>query len=258
MRPVADRLSLKGKTALVTGASSGLGAHFARVLALAGARVAVAARRTSALERLVREIGDNNGEAYAVAMDVTDPASVTDAIDGIEAHWGAVDILINNAGVADPGRFLKIDQPRWDFVIETNLNGVWRVAHEISRRLVSRSLPGAIVNVASILGLRVGIGQSSYSASKAAVIQLTRAMALELAEQGIRVNALCPGYFETEMNQDYFATEQGKRYIGHTPAGRLGQVSELDAPLLLLCSDAGSFVNGVALAVDGGHLLKSL
>lgn len=258
MSTTVTLLSLKGKTALITGASSGLGAHFARVLATAGARVAVAARRTTALERLVEEIRNDNGEAHAVAMDVTDPVSVTAAIDRIEAHWGPVDILINNAGVADPGRFLKIDQSRWDFVIETNLNGVWRVAHEITRRLVARSLPGAIVNVASILGVRVGLGQSSYSASKAAVIQLTKAMALELAAQGIRVNALCPGYFETEMNRDYFATDQGRQYIENTPAGRVGRVSELDAPLLLLCSDAGSFVNGVALPVDGGHLVKSL
>ncbi|MCU5781691.1 3-oxoacyl-ACP reductase [Alcanivorax balearicus MACL04] len=258
MSTTATLLSLKGKTALITGASSGLGAHFARVLAGAGARVAVAARRTAALERLVEEIRNDNGEAYAVAMDVTDPVSVTAAIDRIEAHWGPADILINNAGVADPGRFLKIDQQRWDFVIETNLNGVWRVAHEITQRLVARSLPGAIVNVASILGVRVGLGQSSYSASKAAVIQLTKAMALELAAQGIRVNALCPGYFETEMNRDYFATDQGRQYIESTPAGRAGQVPELDAPLLLLCSDAGSFVNGVALPVDGGHLVKSL
>lgn len=251
-------LSMKGKVALVTGASSGLGAHFAKVLAQAQAQVVVTARRTTKLSQLVADIESHGGKAIAVAMDVTDQASVVSAFDQAEAAFGTVDVLINNAGVADSKGFLKIDEDSWDFVMDTNLKGAWRVAREAAQRLVNKGQPGSIVNISSILGVRVGVGHSTYCISKAGVIQMTKAMALELIRKGIRVNAICPGYFETEMNGDYFQTEAGQAYIAGTPARRLGSLNELDAPLLMLSSDAGSFISGVALPVDGAHLTSAL
>jgi NAD(P)-dependent dehydrogenase (short-subunit alcohol dehydrogenase family) len=253
-----DRFSLQGKAALVTGASSGLGAHFAGVLAAAGAKVAVAARRQERLETLVDEITRSGGDAIAVAMDVTDRNSVQSALDSVERQLGAIDILINNAGVAGSRHCLKEDEDSWDRIMEANLKGAWRVAHGVARRNVDRQRPCTIVNIASILGLRVGFGESTYAVSKAAVVQMTRTMALELARKGIRVNALCPGYFATEMNSDYLHSDAGRAYLANTPAGRAGELHELDGALLLLVSDAGSFINGVSLPVDGGHLVSSL
>ncbi len=250
---------MSGRVALVTGASSGLGAHFARVLAGAGARVVAAARRTERLRELVDGIGEAGGEAVAVTMDVTDGDSVKAGFDAAEQAFGTVDVVINNAGVADARLFLTTDEESWDFVVDTNLKAAWRVAHEGAARLVEAKLPGSIVNVASMLGLGVQVGQSLYATSKAGVVQLTKSMALELMRYDIRVNALCPGYFETEMNRDYFASEKGQAYIRNSiPSRRLGQLSELSGPLLVLASGAGSFVNGVALPVDGGHLVHSL
>jgi NAD(P)-dependent dehydrogenase (short-subunit alcohol dehydrogenase family) len=250
---------MSGRVALVTGASSGLGAHFARVLAGAGACVVVAARRTERLKGLVEEIGQAGGQAVAVTMDVTDADSVNAGFDAAERAYGAVDVLINNAGVADSRLFLKTTEESWDFVIDTNLKAAWRVARVGAERMVQAQVPGNIVNVASMLGLGVQVGQSIYATSKAGVIQLTKSMALELMRYGIRVNALCPGYFETEINRDYFASEKGQAYIREgIPSRRLGQLPELSGPLLLLASGAGSFVNGVALPVDGGHLVHSL
>jgi NAD(P)-dependent dehydrogenase (short-subunit alcohol dehydrogenase family) len=253
-----SRFSLRGKTALVTGASSGLGAHFAGVLAAAGAKVALAARRRERLEALVDAISRSGGEAVAVAMDVTDTGSVQQALDSVEQQLGATDILINNAGVAGSRHCLKEDEGGWDHIMEANLKGAWRVAQGVARRNVDSGRPGVIVNIASILGLRVGFGESTYAISKAAVVQMTRAMALELARKGIRVNALCPGYFATEMNSDYLHSDAGQAYLASTPAGRMGELRELDGALLLLASDAGSFINGVSLPVDGGHLVSSL
>ena len=255
---IYQELSMKGKVALVTGASSGLGAHFARLLATAGASVVVAARRVDKLDTLVTEIRDIGGDAMAVELDVTSPASVNNALDEIESSPGATTVLINNAGVADSRHFTDVDEASWDFVMDTNLKGAWRIARSVAQRLLERELEGSIVNVASILGLRVGFGESTYATSKAALVQLTRAMALELGHRGVRVNALCPGYFKTEINADYFASEKGAAYIKKTPSRRLGQLDELNIPLLMLASDAGSFVNGIALPVDGGHLVSSL
>ncbi len=250
---------LSGRVALVTGASSGLGAHFARVLAGNGARVVVAARRVERLRELTDGIAADGGEARAVAMDVTDPDSVQAGFDAAEEAFGTVDVLVNNAGVARSRSFLKTTETDWDFVMDTNLKAAWRVARAGAERMKKAKRGGSIVNIASLLGLGVQFGESMYATSKAGVVQLTRHMALELMRYDIRVNAICPGYFETEMNKDFFASEQGQDYVqGQIPSKRLGDLSELSGPLLLLASDAGSFVNGVALPVDGGHLVKSL
>lgn len=246
-----------GKVALVTGASSGFGEHFVRVLAAAGARVVACARREDRLKKLVAEISANGGEALAVAMDVTDARSVAAGFTTAEEVFGPVSILVNNAGVAVPKQVHKSSEADWDFVIDTNLKGAWIVAAEAARRMVT-SGGGAIVNIASVLGLATSMGHGIYSASKAGVIQLTKHMALELAGKNIRVNAICPGYFKTEMNDEYFESDTGKHYIAATPGKRLGEMHEMDGPLLLLASEAGSFINGVALPVDGGHLVMSI
>ncbi|MEZ0149361.1 MAG: SDR family NAD(P)-dependent oxidoreductase [Candidatus Reddybacter sp.] len=249
---------LNGKVALITGASSGFGNHFARVLAEAGAKVVVAARREDKLLALVAEINASGGKALAVTMDVTQVASVAEAFDATEQVFGTVNVLINNAGVAAPKMVHKTSEADWDFVVDTNLKGAWIVAAEAARRMASAGNGGAIVNISSVLGLATSLGHGVYSASKAGVIQLTKHMALELADKHIRVNAICPGYFKTEMNGEYFESDAGKAYIGSTPAKRLGEMNEMNAPLLLLASDAGSFINGVALPIDGGHLLMSI
>lgn len=254
----AQAFDLTGKTALITGASSGFGNHFARVLAKAGAKVVVGARREDKLHTLVGEIKANGGEALAVAMDVTQANSVAAAFDAAEQAFGTVNVLINNAGVAAPKMVHKTSEADWDFVVDTNLKGAWIVAAEAARRMATAGNGGAIVNISSVLGLATSLGHGVYSASKAGVIQLTKHMALELADKHIRVNAICPGYFKTEMNGKYFDSEAGKKYINSTPAKRLGEMTEMDAPLLLLASDAGSFINGVALPIDGGHLLMSI
>ncbi len=253
-----DVAGLTGKIVLVTGASSGLGEHFSAVLAASGARVVIAARRLDRLQAVQQRIEGSGGSALAVAMDVTDEHSVAAALQSVQEQVGAVDVLVNNAGMADSRTFLKLDEESWRRTLEVNLNGAWRVAHQVSRQMVAEGGKGVILNIASILGLRVGFGNSAYAVSKAALVQMTRAMALELGPKGIRVNALCPGYIATEINADYFATKQGTDYIKSTPAGRTGTLAELDGPLLLLCSDAGSFINGVALPVDGGHMVSSL
>ncbi len=249
---------VSGKVALVTGASSGFGAHFAKALARYGAKVVVAARREDRLKVLASEIAANGGEALAVPLDVTDADSVAAAFDAAENAYGVVDILSNNAGVADSKSAVDIDEESWDWVLDTNLKGVWLVAREAGTRMIAAGTSGSIVNTASILGLRVALAASSYSASKAAVIQLTKSLALEWSRKKIRVNALCPGYFVTELNAPYFATEKGQRYLEQTPAQRSGEIDELTAPFMLLASDAGSFVNGVALPVDGAHSIGNM
>jgi len=249
---------LDGRTALVTGASSGLGRHFARTLAAAGAAVAVAARRADKLETLVAEITAEGGQARAVALDVTDVTSVRAAFDAIAAWRGAPGVIVNNAGVAVSRPLLEQSESDWDGVLDTNLKGAWRVAQEGARRLVAAGQGGAVVNIASITGERVAGGVAPYCASKAALLQLTRAMALELAGHGIRVNAIAPGYVATELNRDFLASSAGQRLMARIPQKRFGEPSDLDGALLLLAGDAGRFMTGSVTAVDGGHLVSSL
>ncbi|HEU6441766.1 MAG TPA: glucose 1-dehydrogenase [Microvirga sp.] len=248
---------LTGRTALVTGASSGLGRHFARVLARAGAEVIVAARREDALQDVCNEIAGQGGGARAVQLDVSDPASVENAIEAA-ASSGGLDILVNNAGVTVSKSVLDVSEEDWDHVIDTNLKGSFLVAQATARLMKARGRGGSIVNIASVLGLRVAGHVSPYVASKAGVVHLTKAMALELARYNIRVNALCPGYIETELNRDFFQSEAGQALIRRIPQRRLGRPSDLDGALLLLCSEAGSYITGSTLAVDGGHLVSSL
>lgn len=254
----SHKFSLNGRVALVTGASSGLGAHFARVLASQGAKVVVGARRVDRLNSIVDEIRDQGGMSMAVALDVTDAESVDSALEQIQRDIGIPTILVNNAGVADSRHCLKVDESSWDFVMDVNLKGAWRVSKSVAKLCVDAGERASIVNVASILGIRVGFGESAYATSKAALVQLTKAMALELSAKGIRVNALCPGYFATEMNAGFLDSEMGMAMLAQSPSRRSGKLTELDGPLLLLASDAGSFVSGVTLPVDGGHLVSSL
>lgn len=253
MKPEA--FSLHGRTALVTGASSGLGRHFAGVLAQAGARVVVAARRIERLETLVREIKSEGGEAASVHLDVTEPESVVRAFDAAEAAFGPVTVLVNNAGVPSNTFFTKLTERDWRQVLDVNLDGVFRVGQEAARRMIAAGTGGSIVNVASVLGLSVLKAVAPYAASKAAVIQLTKAMALELARDRIRVNALAPGYVVTELNSEFLASPSGQKLLGRVPFGRAAAPEELDGPLLLLASDAGSYITGSVLVVDGGSLL---
>lgn len=245
---------LKSKSALITGASSGLGKHFASVLSAHGVNVVLAARNEPALHAECSRIEAAGGSASYVTMDVTDLGSVERAFENLKA----LDIVINNAGISGSGPAMDLPESSWDAVVDTNLKGVFSVAQVAARKMKDEKRPGAIVNVASILGMRVAGQVAAYAASKAAVIQLTKALALEWARYGIRVNALCPGYFETELNKEFFSSDAGQALVKRIPQRRLGQLEELNAPLLLLSSEAGSFITGASLAVDGGHLVSSL
>lgn len=245
-----------GKVALVTGASSGLGRHFATLLAREGATVIATARRDDALRALCEEIGRSNGECIPITMDVTDPESVLATFDRIGREVAApLSILVNNAGVAHTRAALDLTASEWRQVLDPNLTGAFLVAQQAARAMRDG---GTIVNVASILGERVSKGLAAYAASKAGLIQLTKALALEWAHLGIRVNALAPGYVGTDLNRDFFASDAGQRLISRIPQGRLGQMNDLDGPLLLLCSDQSRYMTGAIIAVDGGHLVSGL
>ena len=258
MNDLLQPFSLKGKVALVTGASSGFGKHFATVLSQAGAKVVLAARRTELIQAEADKIIAGGGEAMAVTMDVTSSASIAAALDEIESAFGVVTIVVNNAGITIPKLLLDLSDDDWTNVIDTNLTGVAYVARESARRMIAAGVGGSIVNIASITAERVQKALTSYAASKAGVVQFTKAAALEFAQYNIRVNALCPGYFNTDLNSEWFKTSEGQALIKRIPQRRTGTLSELNGPLLLLASDAGSLMTGSAVTVDGGHVLSEL
>ncbi|MFN7179819.1 SDR family NAD(P)-dependent oxidoreductase [Hyphomonas sp.] len=251
--------SLANRTALVTGASSGLGRHFAGVLAGAGATVVVAARRMDKLEEVAAEIEAGGGKALAVEMDVTDDGSVRAAFDSVrEALGRPCDVVINNSGMSREGWFREQSEEDWNAVIDTNLTGVWRVGKHATNALIEAKVKGSIVNIASITAHRTQLMTTAYCVSKAGVDHLTRHMALENARYGIRVNAISPGYFRTAINDAYLDSEAGEAMRKRVAFRRFGDYRELDGALLLLASEAGSYMTGSTLVVDGGHLLSSL
>ncbi|MBR9834620.1 MAG: glucose 1-dehydrogenase [Alphaproteobacteria bacterium] len=254
-----DRFDVSGKVALVTGASSGLGEHFARTLAQAGAKVVLAARRMDRLEALASEIEAAGGEALAVAMDVTKADTIEAALEAtIERFGGPADIIVNNSGMSREGYFTQMSEEDFDLVMDTNLKGVWLVARTFARALAEAGKPGSLINIASITALRPSKTLLAYSASKAAVDHMTRIMALEMARYGVRVNAIAPGYFSTEINADELAGDVGKAMLTRIPTRRFGDYEELSGALLLLASDAGSYMTGSTIKVDGGHTLTPL
>lgn len=249
---------VNGRVALVTGASSGLGDNFARVLARNGATVAVAARRADRLEVLVADIERAGGKALAINMDVSDPASVAAGMAEVSARLGVPDVVVNNAGIAQVKASLDLTEEDWRSVMNTNLDGAWRVAQACAKAMVAAGKAGSIINIASVLGMRVAAQLLAYSAAKAALIQVTEALALEWARYGIRVNAIAPGYIETEMNAALFRTEAGQALVKRVPQRRIGKPSDLDGAVLLLASDASAYMTGCTVVVDGGHVINSL
>ncbi|MBL8517072.1 MAG: glucose 1-dehydrogenase [Betaproteobacteria bacterium] len=252
------QFDLTSKVALVTGASSGLGHHFAQTLATHGATVVVAARRVERLTKLVEAIQAKGGRAIAVACDVTDTASIRACVEQAVAQAGGIDILVNNAGIADPAAALETTEAQWNATIDTNLNGAWHMAQQVAKTMVAAKRGGSIINIASILGLRVATALPAYVAAKAGLIHLTKALALEWARANIRVNAIAPGYILTEINQEWFASEGGQAAIKRIPQRRIGSPADLDGPLLLLASDASSYMTGSIIVADGGHAVNSL
>ena len=250
----SEIFDLTGRVALVTGASSGLGARFAEVLAANGAKVALVARRADRLETLKRKIEAAGGGAVAVAADVLDRDAMLGAYDAAEAAFGTVTILINNAGVAHSGRAVELPEAEWRRVIGTNLDAVFFWAQEAARRMLAAEKKGAIVNIASVLGFGAAKGVVAYATAKAGVVQMTKALGLELAFRGVRVNAIAPGWFVTEINREYLNSPEGAALTREIPAGRFGAEGDLDGALLLLVSDAGGYIAGTTIVVDGGQI----
>ena len=247
---------LDDRVALVTGASSGLGRHFALTLARAGAKVAVAARRLDRLHELVEEIEGFDGRALAISLDVTDPLNVVAAVRTAETELGAIAILVNNAGVGGAKPALETEPADWDRIIDTNLKGAWLMAQETARHMTRLGHGGSIINIASMLGLVVRSQVPAYCASKAGLIHLTRALALELAPNDIRVNAIAPGYFETDLSRPFLSTDAGRKLVERIPQQRIGEISELDGILMLLASDASRYMTGTVTTVDGGYSIS--
>ncbi len=260
---VSYTIDLSGRVALVTGASSGLGAQFARTLGKAGAAVVLAARRVERLKTLRAEIEAAGGDAHVVALDVTDPRSIKAAVAHAETEMGAIDILVNNAGVGTTQHLSEVTPEDYDFVMNTNTRGAFFVAQEVAKRMIARAkgtapgtyTGGRIVNIASVAGLRVGSRIGVYCMSKAAVVHMTRAMALEWGRFGININALCPGYIDTEINHHQWQTEGGQKLIASLPRKRVGEAKDLDTALMMLCANESHFVNGTVLVADDGSAL---
>jgi NAD(P)-dependent dehydrogenase (short-subunit alcohol dehydrogenase family) len=251
------RFDLKDKTALVTGASSGLGARFARTLAANGATVVLASRRVDRLKELRAEIEGEGGQAQVVAMDVTDAASIAVGVEQAESEAGAIDILVNNSGVSTTQRLVDVTPEDFDFVFDTNTRGSFFVAQAVARKMIARARTepdraARIINVASMAGLKVLAQIGTYSMSKAAVVHMTRAMALEWARFNINVNAICPGYISTELNEHHWESEAGRKLISMMPRRRLGLPEDLDGLMLLLASDHSRFINGAIITADDG------
>jgi len=257
---VSYNIDLSGRVALVTGASSGLGAQFARTLAKAGAGVALAGRRVERLKTLRAEIEADGGDAHVVELDVTDHASIKAAVARTETEMGTIDILVNNSGVATTQRLTEVTPEDYDNVFDVNTRGAFFVAQEVGKRMIARSqgaapgtfTGGRIVNISSMAGLKV-MGQIGiYAMSKAAVVHMTKAMALEWGRYGINVNAICPGYIDTDMNHHQWETEQGKKLVAMLPRRRLGRPEDLDAVLMMLCANESHFINGAVIQADDG------
>lgn len=244
---------ITGQVALVTGASSGIGEHFAEVLAAAGAKVAAAARRADRLAELARGIEGRGGTCLPVACDVTDQKSITAAIATTEEKLGPLSILVNNAGVVVSKPLFEHTEEDWDYVVDTNLKGAWLAAREFAHHLVEQKRPGRIINISSILGFRTIGRVPAYCAAKAGLTHLTGVMAMELARYGILVNALAPGYVETDFNRAFFQTQAGQSLISRIPLKRIAQAPDLDGALLFLASPASAYVTGAVISVDGGH-----
>ena len=252
----ADLFSLQGRVALVTGASSGLGTQFAKALADNGAAVALVARRADRLADMKKAIEAAGGRAVAIEADVTDRAAMLRAFDATEAAFGTVTILVNNAGIAQSSRrAIDVTEEEWRKVLSVDLDAVFYNAQEAARRMLAAKKPGAIINIASVLGFGVSKGVAAYATAKAAVVQVTKALAVELAFKGVRVNAIAPGWFVTEINDKFLAGEAGEALKRAIPAGRFGKDGDLDGALLLLASDAGSYITGATIVVDGGQVV---
>ncbi len=254
-----DLFKLDGKVALITGAGSGLGRQFAETLSDAGASVVLAARRREKLEETAELVRNKGGNAICLELDVTDSLSVTNCVRETTSEFGTPDILVNNAGIAKQAFLTDISEDDWDAVLDTNLKGVFMVAQAVVKSMINADKHGSIINIASVLGLRVSKALGSYIAAKSAVVQLTKAMAIEWSRYNIRVNALAPGYFITEINQEQFADGSTEEFLmRRVPMSRVGDLREIAGPLLLLASDAGSYMTGSIIAVDGGHVCSSL
>ena len=252
---MAYSIDLSGRVAFVTGASSGLGAQFAKTLSRAGAAVVLASRRIERLKDLRAEIDGEGGDAHVIELDVTDVDSIKSAVAHAETEVGSIDILINNSGVSTTQRIQDVAEEDFDFIFNTNVKGAFFVAQEVGKRMLARakgSAPGTytggrIVNIASMAGLRVLPQIGVYCMSKAAVVQMTKAMAIEWGRFGINVNAICPGYIDTEINHHHWQTEQGQKLVQMLPRKRLGQATDLDALLVMLCANESHFINGAVI-----------
>jgi len=257
-KPSLDYFELSGKIALITGASSGLGAHFSTCLAQAGCTVILAARRKQNLDMLAAQLSDEGYSAHAVEVDVSDQTSSDKTLKTLFENIGTPDILINNAGIARPGRFIDAAMEDTDMVFNVNQTSVWRISQQVCKQMIAEEKPGSVINIASILGMDILSGVGSYAVSKAAVIQMTKVMALELARYNIRVNAIAPGYFNTEINKGFLDSDAGKKIIKRVPSRRIGALDDLDGLLFLLASNKSAYMTGSVIPVDGGHLVAGL